>query len=463
MTTEIQKLRIELKKKEELAKKNALHKKGVEFFLAARDGDLETLQSLLKEGVPVDSLFTNHLVWNPPFASGGGRTVFTTWYHAGATALMIAAYHGHLKAVEILLENGAEVNVKDEALQTPLIAAVSRQYANPKIVQLLLQKGADIRAEYQNKEFSKNVFHIAAEHKNAECMEFLIAHLMAEKETQQLLNDIASFKEGMKNQEKNIATLENEPEKQKRELEKLQTMKAELKGKQELLDKRLAVLNSLDRTRGECRRTPLGYALSGVAYAEGWGITADRLRGIGRYGFLNDLSPAALNRLEKITCLLLECRADIDCVLDETGLPRMLNSVIKEEISLRAELEFYKRTGKVFVDENDLERFKAIRADLVGPLESLLPKPENQNILEQAFGALCELLPFQAEVLGVIVGYIRNISHNPDVQEDLERLNQQRFLRFTSTDRSKDTRNPEEDDWVEMTEEVSRGNVKKFE
>ncbi|MGA2093146.1 MAG: ankyrin repeat domain-containing protein [Sedimentisphaerales bacterium] len=58
----------------------------------------------------------------------------------GATALLWAARAGHTEVVNLLLEKGAEVNVKDNNGKTALGMAKLRSYAD--IVQLLEKAGA---------------------------------------------------------------------------------------------------------------------------------------------------------------------------------------------------------------------------------------------------------------------------------------------------------------------------------
>lgn len=60
----------------------------------------------------------------------------------GETALMKAAFHGHIEAVRLLLERGAEVN---HGGWTPLIYAATRSHV--EIARLLLGKGAQVNAQ----------------------------------------------------------------------------------------------------------------------------------------------------------------------------------------------------------------------------------------------------------------------------------------------------------------------------
>ena len=66
----------------------------------------------------------------------------------GLTPLMQAAFNGRLETARLLLEHGAEVNVRDHLSgRTALIMAVSS--GNPELVELLLAQGADVNAREQ--------------------------------------------------------------------------------------------------------------------------------------------------------------------------------------------------------------------------------------------------------------------------------------------------------------------------
>lgn len=87
-------------------------------FDRARSGDVDGLRELLGIGVPVN--LTN------------GR---------GDTLLMLATYHGHAGAVELLLQAGADTERVNDAGQTPVAAAVFRQ--RDDLVRMLVGAGAD--------------------------------------------------------------------------------------------------------------------------------------------------------------------------------------------------------------------------------------------------------------------------------------------------------------------------------
>ena len=92
--------------------------KNEEFFAAARKGDAAAVKAFLDKGVDVNS---------------------KTRY--GATALSYACDKGHVEVVRLLIERGADVNVKDTFYgEVPLGWALSHGHA--EVVKLLLDKGA---------------------------------------------------------------------------------------------------------------------------------------------------------------------------------------------------------------------------------------------------------------------------------------------------------------------------------
>lgn len=60
----------------------------------------------------------------------------------GDSLLMLACYHGHHDAAQVLLDHGGDPELVNDSGQTPLAGAAFR--GNPAIVRLLLQYGADV-------------------------------------------------------------------------------------------------------------------------------------------------------------------------------------------------------------------------------------------------------------------------------------------------------------------------------
>jgi ankyrin repeat protein len=65
---------------------------------------------------------------------------------AGDTLVMLAAYHGHLETVSLLLKHGADPNQANDKGQTPLAGAVFKGEGG--IVRALLAAGADPAAGF---------------------------------------------------------------------------------------------------------------------------------------------------------------------------------------------------------------------------------------------------------------------------------------------------------------------------
>ncbi len=101
---------------------------------AAGNGDRSAamVKLLLEHGahVNVKSGETAEIVKNGPILIGR------------VTPLHEAAAQGNYETVEALLNAGADVNAKEVRNVTPLVFAVATDHANPKIVQLLIAKGA---------------------------------------------------------------------------------------------------------------------------------------------------------------------------------------------------------------------------------------------------------------------------------------------------------------------------------
>ena len=98
----------------------------------ASDRNAAVVKLLIEHGAPVNAKTgdTAEMVKNGPIALGH------------MTALQIAAGQANFDAVEALVKAGADVNAKDVRGATPLVFAVATDHANPKLIELLLGKGA---------------------------------------------------------------------------------------------------------------------------------------------------------------------------------------------------------------------------------------------------------------------------------------------------------------------------------
>ena len=97
---------------------------GRELIVAAREGDLDRVRSLLESGADVDARDAT-----------------------GATALVAAAYRNYVDVARRLIEAGADVNTKDETEQSAYLIATSEVGDDPRLLELTLANGGDIDAK----------------------------------------------------------------------------------------------------------------------------------------------------------------------------------------------------------------------------------------------------------------------------------------------------------------------------
>ena len=105
------------------------------FFDAALNGDIQTVEAELVAGVDVNAASLN----------GQNQTV-----------LMLAAYNGHTKLVEMLIDRGGKVNHLDSTNRTALMYCSSGPF--PETVQLLIAKGANVNLVDNNEEWTALMF-----------------------------------------------------------------------------------------------------------------------------------------------------------------------------------------------------------------------------------------------------------------------------------------------------------------
>ncbi len=114
--------------------------------LSAQLGDINTVQSIIKlSTVHIDCLS-----------------------HSGLSPLILAIQNGHTKIVELLLQNGAKVNLQQNGWSALMYAS---QDGHAKIVELLLQYGANINLCAHS---GLSAIAIAAKNKQARIVELLI-------------------------------------------------------------------------------------------------------------------------------------------------------------------------------------------------------------------------------------------------------------------------------------------------
>lgn len=109
---------------------------------AASFGNLAVMKMLLAKGADVNVLSAagGLQVKNGPIALGN------------FTPLILAAAYGGADAVKMLLEAGAKVNAQDVRGMTPLMLAIGTDRPDPRVVRLLIEKGADPNIKSKNGE-----------------------------------------------------------------------------------------------------------------------------------------------------------------------------------------------------------------------------------------------------------------------------------------------------------------------
>ena len=98
----------------------------MEFLLAVKKGDLETVMKMLPNEKDINSTCEGFLPLN----------------------VAIHGLENQEKMVDLLIANGADVNVKDDKGKSPLHFAIFDSDANLNIINTLIAKGADINAEH---------------------------------------------------------------------------------------------------------------------------------------------------------------------------------------------------------------------------------------------------------------------------------------------------------------------------
>jgi ankyrin repeat protein len=152
-------------------------------FEAAKDGNLERVKALLKDGADLVSSKDDHgltpLHWAAVMGHidvaelllASGAKADAEAGKLGRTPLWGAASSGHMGVAELLLDHGADANHRDTNGQTPLYAAVAKDHKD--VAELLLTHGADANARDTKNE---TPFHAAMGKDQKDVAELLLVH-----------------------------------------------------------------------------------------------------------------------------------------------------------------------------------------------------------------------------------------------------------------------------------------------
>lgn len=143
-------------------------------FEAAMRGDMVSLQNLVRRGVDPCGEGPNGIF----FAAFKSRRMEVFRFaedHGADTSdvndlLFVSISHQWLDLAELMLERGANINVRRPNGETPLVAA--SRHASGKVVRFLLDRGADPLAKDTA---GRSALHIAAEWSNADALRVLLS------------------------------------------------------------------------------------------------------------------------------------------------------------------------------------------------------------------------------------------------------------------------------------------------
>ena len=104
---------------------------------AAQDGHCEIIRLLLEHGANVNQKVRDDLVY---VSEEEDDLAETSVFVKGWTALFFAAWAGEADAVRLLIDGGADVNIRDTAGETALSMAVKE--GHKEVATMLRQHGA---------------------------------------------------------------------------------------------------------------------------------------------------------------------------------------------------------------------------------------------------------------------------------------------------------------------------------
>ncbi|KAB8220169.1 ankyrin repeat-containing domain protein [Aspergillus novoparasiticus] len=124
---------------------------GNEIIYCAADGDLDAVKQRLDQGVDVNMK-----------------------NDAGETALSQAAANGCADVVRFLIDHGAHVDLQNGRHETPLVQAA--KYGHEEVVRVLLEQGVDVNRINQNDDKDATALHKAAEYGQDEVVRLLLGN-----------------------------------------------------------------------------------------------------------------------------------------------------------------------------------------------------------------------------------------------------------------------------------------------
>jgi ankyrin repeat protein len=111
---------------------------------------VECVESLIKAGADIHMLVTAQASYLQSLAEQVAAGEEVEEHVDGINSLMIAAAAGHLGVTQVLLDNGADVSIKDDEDKTALAAAVKANHG--EIASLIIENGGDPNEPYIDEE-----------------------------------------------------------------------------------------------------------------------------------------------------------------------------------------------------------------------------------------------------------------------------------------------------------------------